>query len=152
MFLILSCSCLCPNHCIQVFSWEWRCSWSSTDRRCSNYIWVINNFLCLLRHKVHNTVFRKWFHLILVWCMCTGDLICNVTVVSGVIRCQLINCWYVATKCLESYQSLGLYLMRSSLSIQVYGEYSPYDQLIMAYHLQCAVIREYISFPIGTPA
>ena len=21
---------------------EWRCSWSSGDRRCSNYIWVIN--------------------------------------------------------------------------------------------------------------
>ena len=25
--------------------WEWRCSWSSADRRCSNYIWVINNFI-----------------------------------------------------------------------------------------------------------
>ena len=24
---------------------EWRCSWSSADRRCSNYIWVINNFI-----------------------------------------------------------------------------------------------------------
>ena len=22
---------------------EWRCSWSSADRRCSNYIWVIDN-------------------------------------------------------------------------------------------------------------
>ena len=22
----------------------WRCRWSSADRRCSNYIWVINNF------------------------------------------------------------------------------------------------------------
>ena len=29
----------------QVLSWEWRCSWSSTDRRCSNYIWVIANFI-----------------------------------------------------------------------------------------------------------
>ena len=29
-------------------SWEWRCSWSSADRRCSNYIWVINN---LTAHK-----------------------------------------------------------------------------------------------------
>ena len=27
----------------QESSWEWRCSWSSADRRCSNYIWVINN-------------------------------------------------------------------------------------------------------------
>ena len=25
-------------------SWEWWCSWSSADRWCSNYIWVINNF------------------------------------------------------------------------------------------------------------
>ena len=25
--------------------WELRCSWSSPDRRCSNYIWVINNFI-----------------------------------------------------------------------------------------------------------
>ena len=29
----------------QVLSGEWRCSWSSADRRCSNYIWVINNFI-----------------------------------------------------------------------------------------------------------
>ena len=28
-----------------MFGWEWRCSWSITDRRCSNYIWVINNFI-----------------------------------------------------------------------------------------------------------
>ena len=26
----------------QVLSRGWRCSWSSADRRCSNYIWVIN--------------------------------------------------------------------------------------------------------------
>ena len=24
---------------------EWRCSWSRSNRRCSNYIWVINNFI-----------------------------------------------------------------------------------------------------------
>ena len=28
-----------------MFSREWGCSWSSTDRRCSSYIWVINNFI-----------------------------------------------------------------------------------------------------------
>ena len=37
--------CLCPIHWSQLLSWEWRCSWSSADRRCSNYIWVINNFI-----------------------------------------------------------------------------------------------------------
>ena len=33
------------KHLSQVLSGEWRCSWSSTDRRCSNYIWVINNLI-----------------------------------------------------------------------------------------------------------
>ena len=45
MFLVSSCSCLCLIHWSQVLSWEWRYSWSSADRRCSNYIWMINNFL-----------------------------------------------------------------------------------------------------------
>ena len=46
MFLVSCCSCLCSFHWSQVLSWECRCSWSSTDRWwCSNYIWVINNFI-----------------------------------------------------------------------------------------------------------
>ena len=45
MFLVFSCSCCGPIHWIHVLSREWRCSWSSADRRCSNYIWVINNFI-----------------------------------------------------------------------------------------------------------
>ena len=45
MFLISCSSCLCPIHWSQVLSGPWRCSWSSADRRCSYYIWVINNFI-----------------------------------------------------------------------------------------------------------
>ena len=45
MFLFSSCSSLCTIHWSQVLSREWRCSWSSADRRCSNYIWVINKFV-----------------------------------------------------------------------------------------------------------
>ena len=45
MHLVSSCSCLYPILWSQVISWEWRCSWSSTDRRCSNYIWEINNLI-----------------------------------------------------------------------------------------------------------
>ena len=45
MFLVSFCSCLCLIHWSQVLSWEWRCSWSSADRWCSNYIWVINKFI-----------------------------------------------------------------------------------------------------------
>ena len=44
MFLVPSCS-LNPIHWIQVLSREWRCSWSSADRRWSNYIWVSNNIV-----------------------------------------------------------------------------------------------------------
>ena len=45
MLHVLSCSCLCPIHWSQVLGREWRCCWSSADRRCSNYIWLINNFI-----------------------------------------------------------------------------------------------------------
>ena len=31
-----------------ILSREWRCSWSNADRRCSNYILVINNFIAYL--------------------------------------------------------------------------------------------------------
>ena len=45
MILVSSWSCLCPIHCSWVSSIEWRCSWSSADRRCSNFIWVIHNLI-----------------------------------------------------------------------------------------------------------
>ena len=41
----LSCCCLCAIYWSQMLSREWRCSWSSTDRQCSNYIWVVNKFI-----------------------------------------------------------------------------------------------------------
>ena len=45
MSVVSSCSCLCLIRWSQVLSREWRCSWSSTDRRCFNYIWSINSFI-----------------------------------------------------------------------------------------------------------
>ena len=45
MFPVSSCSCLSPIQWSQVLSREWWCSWSSADRRCSNYIWVIDSFI-----------------------------------------------------------------------------------------------------------
>ena len=45
MFLVSSCSCFCPVHWSQVLSKKWRYSWSSTDRRWSKFIWVINNVI-----------------------------------------------------------------------------------------------------------
>ena len=43
MSLVSSCSWLCPIHWSHVLSREWRCSWSSADRRSPNYTWLINN-------------------------------------------------------------------------------------------------------------
>ena len=34
-----------PIHWSQVLSWKWKCSWSIVDRRCSNYVWVINKVI-----------------------------------------------------------------------------------------------------------
>ena len=45
MSLFSSCSCLCSSVWSQLLSREWRCSWSSANRRCSSYIWVTNNFI-----------------------------------------------------------------------------------------------------------
>ena len=45
MCRVSPCSHLCAIYWSQVLSREWRCCWSSVDRRCSNYIWVINNFI-----------------------------------------------------------------------------------------------------------
>ena len=40
-----ACSGLCATYWSQVLSGEWRCSWSSADRQCSNCIWLINNWI-----------------------------------------------------------------------------------------------------------
>ena len=45
MFLVSACSCLYAIHWSWVLSGEWGCSWSSADRQCSNYIWVITNLI-----------------------------------------------------------------------------------------------------------
>ena len=45
MILVSSCSCQCPIYWTQGLCREWRCSWSSADRWCSNYIWVINDYI-----------------------------------------------------------------------------------------------------------
>ena len=45
IFLLSSYGCFLSIHWSQVLSREWRCSWSSADRRLSNYIWMINNFI-----------------------------------------------------------------------------------------------------------
>ena len=45
MLLVSSSSGLCAIYWSQVFSREWRCSWSSAERRRSHCIWMINNII-----------------------------------------------------------------------------------------------------------
>ena len=59
MFLVSSCNCRCSNHWSQLFSREWRrCSWSSADRRCSIYVWVISNFNKLSHYGIDGSCHR----------------------------------------------------------------------------------------------
>ena len=58
--LVSSCCFLCPIHWKQVLSRVWSWGWSSTDRRCSNHMWVINNF-CPLSYVFIIEVWRWWW-------------------------------------------------------------------------------------------
>ena len=59
-------SCLGAIYWSQVLSSERRCRWSSANRRCSNYIWVIRKFITYYDAPyiggltVSHYLFRKW--------------------------------------------------------------------------------------------
>ena len=83
MFLVLSCSCLCPIQWSQMLSWEWRCSWSSADRRCSNYIWAINNFIAyqgaayIRGFTIYIYIYRlRWWDHYKSWVESSGNCFC----------------------------------------------------------------------------
>ena len=67
--LVSFCSCHCPMHWSQALSPEWRCSWSSGDGLCSNYIWVINKFIAYwsASYITGFTVFELWLSHQLRW-------------------------------------------------------------------------------------
>ena len=78
MILVASCTYLCPIRWSLVLGREWKCSWSSTDRRCSNHIWVINKIIvdqgaiyirCLTvrASKLGHHWFRLWPIACFVW-------------------------------------------------------------------------------------
>ena len=61
----------CAIYWSQVMGGEWRCSWSSADRRCSKYIWVIVNFIAnFIASYIRDltVLFKNWgsFHQ---WCL-----------------------------------------------------------------------------------
>ena len=74
-------SCLCPIHVSQVFSREWRCSWSSADRRFTTHFKFDREIVALalvpkVNHKYHvwknaaiileNAILPTNFHHILI--------------------------------------------------------------------------------------
>ena len=67
MFLVSSCSCLCPIPWSQGLRREWRCSWSSADRRYSNYIWVIDNCIAYLGASYIRDLTVAWFDNHYTW-------------------------------------------------------------------------------------
>ena len=65
-----------------MLSREWRCSWSSADRRCSNYIWVIDNFIAYygvwyIRGFTVSLLCgsRYWLKKCTQWCGVTGRFV-----------------------------------------------------------------------------
>ena len=91
MFLILSCNCLCPIHWSQVLNPEWRCSWSSADRRCSNYIWVMNNFFAYQGESYIGGLRVSYPSFHLMWGLKLVELFthCGLTMSSGITElCQ----------------------------------------------------------------
>ena len=52
-----------PNPMKPDVSREWGCSWSSADRRCSNYIWVIDNFIANW-----GASYIRGFTVVIIWC------------------------------------------------------------------------------------
>ena len=73
---------------------EWRCSWSSADRRCSNYIWVIDNFIAYKG----------------------ASYIRDFTVY--IITCDFINMFYTISDLMFSYFRSVLYLPIMPLKFQ----------------------------------
>ena len=59
MFLVLSCSCLCPIHWSQMLSQEWRCNWSrTTGDTPTTSVWSAIS----LPNKVHLTLEVWWYY------------------------------------------------------------------------------------------
>ena len=78
-----------------MLSREWRCSWSSADRRCSNYIWVIDNFIAhrgasYIRGFTVDTIRKMITNYWAMVHMVPSDLFCTVS--SG--QCVRVTCSY----------------------------------------------------------
>ena len=98
MFLVSSCSCLCAIHWDQVLSQEWRCSWSSADRWCSNYIWVIDNFVAYQDVSYIRDFTVTSFNVIQSCAILTWPTItCYCTALQGLVRYNINQGFVIIT-------------------------------------------------------
>ena len=88
-----ACSCFCALYWSQVSSREWRCSWSSADRRCSNYTSVNNNIIAYKGSAYIRCLTVVWYCLI-DWCVCLMQ-VCWINTVSVTVSVgQGTNKWF----------------------------------------------------------
>ena len=71
----------------QVLNREWRCSWSSADRRCSNYIWVISNCIAYLGVAYIRGLMALYLVSASVMLCTVRCVITDLITISGNIRC-----------------------------------------------------------------
>ena len=82
MFLVSSWSFLFPFHWSQVWSREWRWSWSSANKQWSNSIWVINNLLPI---KVW-LILDVWEYILCI------PMRKNIVIIYQILLCILVCC------------------------------------------------------------
>ena len=103
MFLVSSCSCICPIQWSQVLSREWRCSWSSADRHApttsewSTILFPTEVRLILETWKLSFRIKHlEQFHLEIIWLNPTIDMSVLVQVMAWCRQATglyLSQCW-----------------------------------------------------------
>ena len=114
MIIVSSCGCLHPIHWSQVLSREWRCNEGSADRRCSKYIWVINNFIankgvayirCLAVCAMpYICIFLWMYHTIISLYgqlfLSNHDQLCGTILLSSYQRSLSLKYFIILTRCI----------------------------------------------------
>ena len=127
MFLVSSCSCLCPFHWSHMLSREWRCSWNSFVWHCSNSISVINNFIAYQGVAY----IRGW----------TVSLTGSIFVSNLLNRHYITRLWGWVMGCIWRFKAWSVFILSdrcyASSIILWFIEHSPIQSIIILYVL-CA--------------
>ena len=109
MILLSSCSCFCPIHWSQLLSRQWRCSWGSADRWCSNYIWVISKSIAY-----QGASYIRYMTVLVI--MRTGYILRVLHTISCLCYCSVIFS-YVVLFCIFFMMFFLLYIYDGSVSV-----------------------------------